>query len=372
MRNGQHGHLTLIETDLRGGSGDHSAIVTEDQKVYLRDIQQNGYAHLLKGPSDQIVDGTSIDEWHALPGYSLFGAPLTTLRLPIEEAPDVSWESDFDKWIIIDATDDITQMLQKAIDEGVENGATTLCFTPGEKNTITGPIRMHGSINRIIGMTGLVNVADPRNVFRGNDAPAVFTFEDLDRDALVVERFFLLGGWNCPGYVTMFENKFGKAIVLKNMGLRGNTKKPEPGGTWFIEDVAPGASGLFQVAKGERVWARQFNPESGGAPMARVEGGQLWVLGLKTEGRGAHMIAENDTKVEVLGGVIYQSWANQPLDPPMFIIKDAEASFTLGFYHHDVPFATIVEETLNGETRALKRDEFEGYHLPVYRAGSGE
>jgi hypothetical protein len=94
----------------------------------------------------------------------------------------------------------------------------------------------------------------------------------------------------------------------------------------------------------------------------------LWILGLKTEGRARHIVARNGAKVELLGGVSYQSWDKQPIDPPMFTVIDSDASFTFGFYHWDMPFTTIVEETRGGATKKLLRTELMNYHLPLYRA----
>jgi hypothetical protein len=102
--------------------------------------------------------------------------------------------------------------------------------------------------------------------------------------------------------------------------------------------------------------------------MIEVDGGQLWILGLKTEGRATHIIAKNGAKVELLGGVSYQSWGNQPLDPPMFKVTNSDASFTFGFYHWNLPFTTIVEETVGNEPKMLLRKDLTNYHLPLFRA----
>jgi hypothetical protein len=197
--------------------------------------------------------------------------------------------------------------------------------------------------------------------------PAVFTFEDLKAPAVAVERFFLLGGWKCPRGVSMFENKSGKAVVVRSACHGGLHKKPSTGGEWFVEDLP--AVGL-RIGPGEKCWARQYNPEAPEATMIEVDGGHLWILGLKTEGRSRHIVARNGAKVELMGGVSYQSWDKQPLDPPMFTVADAEASLTFGFYHWNRPFATIVEETAGGETRTLPRANLANYHLPLYRSGS--
>jgi hypothetical protein len=209
-------------------------------------------------------------------------------------------------------------------------------------------------------MENVVDVADPEGAFRSGTA--VFTLEDLTSGAVVVERFFLLGGWKCPRYAFMFENRTERPIIIKNLAKRGQLKKPHPGRTWFIEDVAT----HLRVGRGEKVWARQINPESPERNMIEVDGGQLWILGMKTEGRARHIVAANGAKVELLGGVSYQSWRRQPLDPPMFTVVDSNASFTFGFYHWRLPFTTIVEETVGNETRALLRQELANYHLPLY------
>jgi len=147
-------------------------------------------------------------------------------------------------------------------------------------------------------------------------------------------------------------------------------KKPSTSGEWFIEDVP--VIGL-RLGPGEKCWARQYNPESPEANMIEVNGGQLWILGLKTEGRTRHIVARNGAKVELLGGVSYQSWDKQPIDPPMFTVINSDASFTFGFYHWNSPFTTIVEETVGGETRTLPRKDLTSYHLPLCAArGAGK
>ncbi len=371
LRTREHGHLTLVEAELTGGDPAETAIINETRMVYLRDVRQEGYGHILRDADGNLHAESVLPEWFEGQGHSLFGAPLASLRLPIEETPEVPWEEDLNKWIVIDKTQDdaLAAHIQEAIDAGAREGKTTLCFSPGEYRTIDRPIRVHGSINRIIGMTSIVNVRDPALRFLDDDAPAIFTFEDLRSDVLIVERFFLLGGWKCPPHVTMFENRSGKTIVLRNVGVGGTMKKADPGGRWFIEDVSPARKSTLRIGKGERVWARQYNPESPEGVMMAVNGGQLWILGLKTEGRTVHLDARNGARVEMLGGVVYQSWADQSYNPPLLRIRDSEVSATLGFYHHDQPFAVIVEETRDGATRILKRSDLKHYHLPLYRAG---
>ena len=367
----RHAHLTLVEADCSGGAKDQTAIVNESDKVFLRDVRQSGYGHLLRDASGKVHDVAKLDEWHEGKAHALFGAEPKTLRLPVRETPEIPWETDLGKWAKVEwakAGDDISEALQGAIDRAAKEGKSTV-YIPRRPRThdypkLTRPIRVHGAVRRILGMSNILDIADPGGRMSGG--AAVFTFEDLAGPAVVVERFFLLGGWKCPREIAMFENRSGKAVVVRHFSQGGRHKKPSTGGEWFIEDVP--AVGL-RVGPGEKCWARQYNPESPEATMIEVDGGQLWILGLKTEGRARHIVARNGAKVELLGGVSYQSWGKQPIDPPMFTIVDSQASFTFGFYHWNQPFTSIVEETSRGETRTLLRKDLEGYHLPLYRAG---
>jgi len=368
--------LTLVEADLTGGGKDNTAILNESPKCFVRDIRQDGYGHLLKDAAGKVHDGASLDKWFEGKATALFPCEMKTLHLPIKETPDVPWEADLAKWVKVDwskAGEDVGDALQGAIDRAAKEGKTTIYF-PRRPCTydypkFTRPIRVHGSINRILGMSNIVDIADPSGQLQSGEK-AVFTFEDLTSPAVVVERFFLLGGWKGPRKAYMFDNKSGKALVLRNMGMSGLIKKPTPGGECYIEDLP--VSGLF-IGPGEKCWARQYNPESPEATMIEVDGGQLWILGLKTEGRARHIVARSGARVELLGGVSYQSWDKQPIDPPMFTVTNSDASFTFGFYHWNSPFTNIVEETVGSETRTLPRKDLANYHLPLYRAsGAGK
>jgi len=313
-------------------------------------------------------------EMNASKGQSLFGAKPRSLRLPIKETPEIPYQSDLSKWVMVEPG---TDKVQAAIDTAAQRGATVVCFPklgPGKgegKYLITKPVRVYGSVNRIIGMENMVDIADPDGLFR--TGAAVFTFENLKSDAICIERFLILGGWKCPIDIYMFENKSKKTIVVRNMSVAGLTKKADPSGTWFIEDVSPGRESTLEIGRNETVWARQYNPETYLADMIHVDGGVLWMLGFKTEGRTTHIAAGSGARVEVLGGVSYQSWAKQELDPPMFIVDStSQASFTFGLYHTDLAFTTIVEETRGGVSARLLGKDLSPYHLPLYRSGAGK
>jgi hypothetical protein len=371
LANGKHGHLTLIEATLTGGSPSETAIKTISPKLFLRDIKTSGYSHTLETGAGNHIDG-NLDEWYQLKAHALFDSPQESLRLPIEETPEIPWETDLDKWVRVDvAGKQGGRSLQAAIDLAAHEGKTTI-YLPKQtdkklKYVVTDPIRVHGSVNRIIGMENILWVEGEKGTL--TDDSVVFTLEDLD-GPLVFERFFNVlkhGGWKGLFNMYLFENKSDHTVIIRNFAHGACLhKKPSSGHTWFIEDMAGGRKALFGPS--EKVWMRQYNPESPDLNLCEVSGGQAWILGMKTEGRCSHIIATGGAKVELLGGVSYQSWKNQTLDPPMFTVVDSDASLTFGFYHWNLPFTTIVSETKAGQTKTLPRTDLENYHLPLYRA----
>ncbi len=346
--------LALVDAELKGGAATEVAILANDKPaIYLRNVKQTGYGALVKDSKGQMVNQASVKEWSEKP-IGAFGRDGTGIMLPIKETPEVPWESDLSKWEMIPSGAD-TAAVQKAFDDAARAGKTTVCFPRGGSVKINAPIRVTGSVSRIVGMESIVNVSDPSGVFKGKQA--VFTFANLTGPAIVVERFFLLGGWKFPAYATMFENKTSKPFILRNVGHGGSTRIPGGGGEFFLEDVSPGRSGTMKVAKGENVWLRQFNPESASANMLEVDGGTAWWLGLKTEGRYTHVAATNGAKVEVLGAASYQSWGDQKFDPPMFKSVNSDIFYSLGFFEHKQPFSVDVEQTIGGKTERLPKDK---------------
>jgi hypothetical protein len=369
IRMDKDAHLTLIEADLSGAGTAEAAIQLNGKNAYLRDISARGYGQTLRDADGRTITESTIAEWFPGQGHGLFATQIASLRLPIEETPEVPWETDLSQWVRIDSSaEDDTAAVQAAFDQAASENKTTVYFAKQREGAyvISAPIRMHGSVNRILGMENLINVADNGKFDAEN---AIFTFDGLTSDAIVVERFFLLGGWNGPKEAPMFADRSGKKIVLRNMGHSGSTKAVSASGEWYLEDVAPGRRGMLRIGPGEKVWARQYNPESYEVDMIDVDGGQLWLLGLKTEGRATHLVARNAAKAEILGGVSYQSWDKQKLDPPMFEISDSDVSVTLGLYSSRDPFTTYVQETVAGQTKTLPRQGGPG-HITLYRSSS--
>ena len=366
--------IILTDAELTGGDPAATAIINNFEDMYLRDVKQSGYGHLLQKKDRSLVDGAELKEWHEGMGYSLFGNQVASLRLPVEETPEVPWETDLTKWEIIDwRADDDSEAAQKAFDNAAAQGKTTVCF-PKPKGKIgtdypwgwfklSKTIRVHGSVNRIIGMSNEIVITGPTG--KGD---SMFVLEDLKSPTIVFERFFTMGKGQDTPRIYLVDNRTDAVVVVKNMATMLNLRKPgKPGSKFFIEDVV----GLpLELNKGERCWARQWNPESPRTTMSVIDGGIFWLLGIKTEGRSVHVEVKNGGKAEVIGSIAYQSW-DGPIDPPIFVVANADLSAVIAVHGRTHPFTKIVAETISGETRTLIPTQSNrlGHHLPLYRSG---
>ena len=90
------------------------------------------------------------------------------------------------------------------------------------------------------------------------------------------------------------------------------------------------AGGKWRVGEHQSVWARQLNPETKGIPEIVNDGGQLWVLGLKTEYLSTKIENRNGARTEILGGLMYPVHPVEDETIPMFLNEDSDLSLVHG------------------------------------------
>lgn len=359
------GELHLIEGNFTGGTATNTAI-ENNNFIYVRDIDQQGYGHALKKKDGTFIDGSMIDEWHEGAEYSLFGCEAKSLRMEIKETPEVPWDNDTTQWYIVDLSQkDDTEAVQAAFDQAASQGKTTVCFprTLNNQNvTLSGPIRIHGSVRRVLCMNNDFRIDEP--LFSSPDA-VIFTLENLLYDTISFERIrniTKMGGGRPTQKCFTFENKNHVTVVVKHARVGTNVIKPAYGGNWFFDD---GAGRPITISSGEKAWFRQWNPEMN---LITVDGGEAWIFGMKTEGKATHVNVRNNGTAEVLGGVAYQSWIKVESSMPLFEIDNSDFFATYSLYSSGNPFDTIVKETKNGVTKVLMRNQLIKYDLPAYRS----
>ena len=351
--------ITLLESSLTGGEAE-AAIVNQGM-LLLRDVKHSGYKKLVKNDGVPDIEGEAVEEYvshRPANAHSAFPSPCRTLRLPIEETPEAPWDPP-EQWLVVDpaalaANDDDTAVLQAAFDAAAKEGKTTVCIPGALKEgqiRFGASVRVHGPVRRIIGMDTTLKVTE---AFRTSSKP-MFRIQDLTSDVLVIERFTVVE-WAKGNKFTWVEHATPKTLVMRDIGSMSRDALPyvaaANAGKLFVENSC---SALWHIRKGQKVWMRQINPETNGIGITN-EGGDLWILSLKTENGGATVIRTTaGGRTELLGGLNYSSWP--PIRPkqPMFVVENAAASFSIGgmSFVKDRGFETVLRETRGGETRDL-------------------
>ena len=264
-----------------------------------------------------------------------------------------------DKWVVVDPTalkakDDDAPAIQAAFDLAAKEGKTTVCIPGGIKEGLIrfgDTVRVTGSVRRVIGMDTTLCVTA---AFRTSGKP-MFRIEDVAGDVVVIERFTVIE-WGKGNKFAWVEHATPKTLVMRDIGSMSGDALPcvaaANAGKLFVENSC---SALWHIRKGQKAWMRQINPETNGIGITN-EGGDLWILGLKTENGGATVIKTTDGgRTELLGGQNYSSWP--PIKPkqPMFVVENASACFSIGglSFVKDRGYDIVLRETRDGGTRNL-------------------
>jgi len=350
-----YGSLALIEAKLKGaGAATNSpAIVNYNHGVlFLRDISTSGYRRALadlktpdsaqawriQGEDKPGSLGPDISEYASEAATSPFSSPAGSLRLPVKEPPVIPWD-DPKLWADVDAfgadptgKKDSSSAIQKAMD----SGAATV-FLPGTYK-IDNEVVIRGKVRRVIGVGGMISYGKKKDL--GPD----FRIEDGESPAVVLEHFaYIHGGIKLATKRTVIFRSVADCDLTMTMAAEG--------GEIFAEDFVT----HNLVLRKQRMWARQLNVENQGTHVLN-DGGDLWVLGYKTERGGTLLHTRNAGRSEVIGGFSYTTTAGKLA--PMFVNEDSSvwAFFNEVCYNND-PFSVIIRETRQGETRIVERGE---------------
>lgn len=336
------GLLALVDSSLSGKGG--AAIQNSKGALLVRHVETKGYKTAIESDSERGgAPGPAIDEYFSHAPSSPFGSPARSLGLPVREPPEVPWD-DPSTWANVDAfgadpngRQDAAPAVQKAVD----SGATTVYF-PGSAYALGSTILIRGNVRRVL--------------FRGQNIDYTgkvkpdFRIVDGEAPFVSIEHVAPVGGG--------IEIDTDRTVLLRSVEARLTLKRK---GELFLEDFC---TGNLALNPGQRVWARQLNVENEGTHVSN-NGGQLWVLGYKTERGGTLLHTREGGASEVLGNFSYTTTAGGLA--PMFVTEEASvfAFFAEVCFSGD-PFRTLIRETRGGETREIRAGA--GRTLP-YRGG---
>jgi len=367
--------FTLLDAELRRpGVSDGTAIELQGEvSALLRDVSAHGYRSLARTPSQTLADPL-VREWTSKPVIRVTDAsPRGTLRLPIEETPALSVEP-LEKWVSVTRFPPGELWVERkgrhrkenwapALQAAVDSGASTIYFPAGRTYLMHGDVHIRGSVKHVIGLESVVAVVDPTL------SGARLIVEGDAGDPLLIERFdSMYSKWTV-------ENRSKRRLVLRHL-FADEISLGNGAGDVFLDDVYT----HFLDINGQKVWARGLNMEHSvnieiersPRPNCVNAGGQLWILGLKTEQARTKIRTVQAGRSEVYSYVL-ANVASNPL--PMF--ENCDAVTTVSVVEsvlRRAPFRVLLENQCGSarasETRAtMKLEGTTGAAIPLMTAG---
>ncbi len=323
--------LALFGAELQGENNSKTALITQYREngratpgerrtinVFLSDIKQSGYRNTgeiynCETGQQETLRG-NINEWSC--GEPLRGLSTQTqmLNLPIEETPYI--QHDLNNIAVVQGN--TSADIQAAIDTP---GVKTV-FLPNRFYDISEPVAIRGSVQKIIGMGAR---------FSRDAVDPIFIFENGDESVVVIERMEDLS----------IEHNAARTLVVKHSALKSYRNTSQGTGNVFFEDLVSGETRI----QGQKAWARSLNveiiPPDSEAKILN-DGGQLWILGLKTEKPGTILETRNNGSTVVQGGFIYINSDIPDTNPPQaqYINDNSKVSIITRSY---LPTATGYE-----------------------------
>lgn len=346
------GVVALVGGRFTGGDAAQPAI-TNSSVLYARDVRAQGFKQVLHSttPGGSMA-GETLGEYWSHPVKKLFpDAPGAALKLPVKPEPHVPWETNLANWVCAndhgakygDQQDD-TDALQAAIDAAAAARKTVVYLRGiggGDPNwyNLNGEVRVHGSVRLVIGL-GF------GRVLGGEKGRFIVD----DRSAPVVKFQHLQAFGGRPPIV---ENRSRtNTLVVESCDLK---VLGTGGGDIFVTDCP---SAVELRSPGQRLWARQLNPEGDSdTGLVQNHGAHLWALGVKHEGRGVRFLTDAGGQTEILGLFNYAPNIAKDDLRPAFDIADGDFS------------AAGIREISFGNTYPVKVRERRGAEVRTEKGG---
>ncbi len=361
---GAWGHVVIDGGTFTVGSASNDAVVNRNSAgvIVLRNVTTNGYRNAVSDQSFSVAspitrpDGL-VSQFTTDAPASANASPTEILNIPVEDAPAIP-EIPLNQWVSVtsfgaipnDNLDDTD-----AVQAAMSSGAPVVYFPTGSYY-ISRSITVGPNVQRIEGLKSDIITNAPL----ATEAGALFRIPKGSQPVVHING--VNGSFQGPGPTTgvAFEQATANTLVIRDGDI--SYRNTVPGGKVFLENVV----GSNMTFTGQRVWARQLNPE-GGNPQIINDGGDLYILGLKTEGAGTALVNRNRARSVIMGGLIYPATTIDDRTRPMIVNENSSLSFSLpeSSYINNGFYAVWVRETRNGVTTDFTRAQ-----LPLGRTHS--
>lgn len=349
------GLIVLLDSELRGGDPARHAIELDAGRLRARNVLAGGYASILR-QSEVVVAGSFLADYVSEAPSGLWGDAQGVLRLPVEEAPRGGGLG-AEEWALVsdfgavpgDGMDD-SAALQAALDSGKPG----ILFAPGSY-TLASPISVPASVRHVdFNWANLQVLAGGSFPSRGSTPAALQIAADADTP-LILEKFQLRGsGFDL--FAAGLAHTSGRTLAVQHALFPAFRNGPEAG-RLFLTDVTSHENGeSYAFTYPQTIWARQLNTEPYYHAKVVNAGGDLWILGMKTERASTALRTLGGGRTELLGGVFYQNH-----EPPAHLplIESVDSSHALTFAtltdFQGTPFEIVVAEQRGGERVELAR-----------------
>lgn len=384
--------LILVDSLLKCGGELYSAVNLEYGFGYIRNLKCEGYGLGIRTYFGHRISPDEMPYEFSTHGeYCLFEDTTPDIEFDSADMPDPPvYDTDYRNFASVkdfgavgDGVTDDTAAIQAAMN-GAEKG---LYFEPG-RYLVTAPIHIPKG-KKVIDLMFCDLLAGDK--LARTEGVGVFTVDEGDEPLLIQNLF----GWEAfHGVMTLIDNNSTRTLTLRMLHTQGAAtyQNHKEGGTVFIESCActvggvPGAgmrteklngednfisarhiSGFY--FKGQRVYARQINPERSLVEMVN-DGGELTVLGFKTEEEGTAFRTVNGGKTTILGGICCIG-ENSEIPLIENIDSGCFAVLSTMITNPNQLFPNAVREVKNGEERILKDEMLPlramlSYAIPKY------
>lgn len=298
------GLLTLLDSRLVGGALGVAA-VENDGHALLRNVRQEGYGVPVRHRGVAMYPENSIS-WTSSPtlpdsnsdsdsASDRISSPLFDVVPPTPGLPDVSAED----WLGVvahggkpDDNEDDTAALQRALHSG-----SPVVYLSGGQYQISRTLDVPSTVRALVGFDTSIQAVG--SSFAEGQTSAVFR---VLGDSAVPITFSHLS-LSAPATAVDVERRGDRPVSLEHMHMGSIPFRGTPGDL-FVADVAGGAG--WRVTRDQSVWARQLNAEQDHTKVLNA-GGDVWILGFKTESVGTGIHSMDGARTEVLGGNLYPS-----------------------------------------------------------------